>query len=62
MTDMLRKLGVTFAYVPFLDEQHGFRNPKNIEHSLEAELFFYGQIFNFSPANLNTRVQIENIK
>ena len=39
------------AYVPFEGEQHGFRQAANIIRALEAELWFYGQVFGFDPAD-----------
>ena len=39
------------AYVPFEGEQHGFRKAENIVRALEAELWFYGEVFGFDPAD-----------
>jgi len=60
MVEALRKKGLPFAYVPFEGEQHGFRQAKNIKHSLEAELYFYSKVFNFKVADNIKPVQIEN--
>jgi dipeptidyl aminopeptidase/acylaminoacyl peptidase len=43
--------GVTVAYVPFEGEQHGFRQAPNIRRALEAELWFYGHVLGFVPAD-----------
>jgi dipeptidyl aminopeptidase/acylaminoacyl peptidase len=43
--------GVPVAYVPFEGEQHGFRRAENIRRVLEAELWFYGQVIGFDPAD-----------
>ena len=43
--------GVPHAYVPFEGEQHGFRKAENIVRSLEVELWFYGKILGFEPAD-----------
>ncbi len=43
--------GVPHAYVPFEGEQHGFRRAENIIRSLEVELWFYGRILGFEPAD-----------
>ena len=43
--------GVTVAYVPFEGEQHGFRQAPNIRRALEAELWFYGHVLGFDPAD-----------
>ena len=47
MVDALAKMGIPHAYVPFEEEQHGFRRAENIRTALEGELYFYGQIFGF---------------
>ena len=39
------------AYITFAGEQHGFRKAENIVRSLEAELYFYGAVFGFRPAD-----------
>lgn len=43
--------GVTVAYVAFEGEQHGFRQSPNIRRALEAELWFYGHVLGFEPAD-----------
>ena len=43
--------GVPHAYLPFEGEQHGFRIAANIVRALEAELWFYGRVFGFTPAD-----------
>ncbi|MCB9135752.1 MAG: prolyl oligopeptidase family serine peptidase [Anaerolineales bacterium] len=61
MVDALRKKGVPVAYVPFEGEQHGFRQAKNIQRSLEAEYYFYAKVFGFEPADEIEPVEIENL-
>ena len=51
MIAALAAKGVPHAYVPFEGEQHGFRRAENIVRSLEAELWFYGKVFGFTPAD-----------
>lgn len=51
MVEALRQRGVPVAYLAFPGEQHGFRQAANIRRCLEAELYFYGRIFGFSPAD-----------
>jgi dipeptidyl aminopeptidase/acylaminoacyl peptidase len=51
IVDALRAKGMPVAYVPFAGEQHGFRQAPNIVRSLEAELWFYGKVFGFDPAD-----------
>jgi dipeptidyl aminopeptidase/acylaminoacyl peptidase len=62
IVESLRKKGRPIVYLPFKDEQHGFRQAKNIKRSLETELFFYSRIFGFTPANYIEPVKIENFK
>lgn len=51
IVDALRSKGVPVAYVPFAGEQHGFRQGPNIRRALEAELWFYGRVLGFEPAD-----------
>ena len=60
MVAALREKGIPVAYLAFDGEQHGFRRAKNIKRALEAELFFYGRIFGFTPADVIEPVEIEN--
>lgn len=39
------------AYVTFEGEQHGFRQAETIVRSLEVELWFYGKVLGFVPAD-----------
>lgn len=43
--------GIPHAYLLFEGEQHGFRKAENIIRALEAELWFYGRVFGFEPAD-----------
>ncbi len=61
MVDALRQKGVPVAYLPFEGEQHGFRQAKNIRRAVEAELYFYGQVFGFPLADPVEPVEIENL-
>jgi len=51
MADALKGKGVSFAYLEFPDEGHGFRRAPNIIRALEAELSFFAQRFGFQPAD-----------
>lgn len=42
---------VPHALVMFEGEGHGFRQADNIVRALEAELWFYGKVFGFEPAD-----------
>lgn len=61
MVEALRYNEVAVAYVPFAGEQHGFRQAANIKRALEGELYFYGRVFGFHPADEIEPVQIENM-
>ncbi len=50
------------AYLAYPGEQHGFRKAENIVRSLEAELYFYGKVFGFEPADRIEPVPIDNLK
>jgi dipeptidyl aminopeptidase/acylaminoacyl peptidase len=54
--------GLPVAYLPFEGEQHGFRKAENIKRSLEAELYFYSQVFGFELAEFVEPVEIKNLR
>jgi dipeptidyl aminopeptidase/acylaminoacyl peptidase len=62
MAEAVRKKGLPVAYVTFAGEQHGFRKAENIVRALESELYFYGKVFGFTPADTLTPVEIDNLK
>jgi dipeptidyl aminopeptidase/acylaminoacyl peptidase len=61
MAEAVRKKGLPVAYLSFEGEQHGFRKATTIIRSLEAELFFYGAVFGFTPADTIDPVPIDNL-
>jgi dipeptidyl aminopeptidase/acylaminoacyl peptidase len=61
MADAVRKKGLPVAYLSFEGEQHGFRRASTIVRSLEAELYFYGAVFGFAPADRIEPVPIDNL-
>jgi dipeptidyl aminopeptidase/acylaminoacyl peptidase len=61
MAEAVRRKGLPVAYVPFPGEQHGFRKAENIIRALEAELYFYGAVFGFTPADPLEPVAIDNL-
>ncbi len=61
MVAALEGKGIPVAYVTFPDEQHGFRRGENIRRALEAELYFYGRVFGFTPADPLDPVPIRNL-
>jgi dipeptidyl aminopeptidase/acylaminoacyl peptidase len=62
MAAAVRAKGMPVAYLAFEGEQHGFRKSSTIVRSLEAELFFYGAVFGFSPADRIAPVPIDNLR
>ena len=61
MVAALREKGIPVAYVPFAEEQHGFRIAANIKRALEGEFYFYSRIFGFTPAETLAPVEIMNL-
>lgn len=51
IADAAAKKGLPHAYVLFTGEQHGFRQTENVVRALELELWFYGQVLGFDPAD-----------
>jgi dipeptidyl aminopeptidase/acylaminoacyl peptidase len=60
MARALDDKGIPHAYVAFEAEGHGFRRAANIERAAEAELYFYGRVFGFDPADDLTPVVIHH--
>ncbi|MGQ0560849.1 MAG: dipeptidyl-peptidase 5 [Gemmatimonadota bacterium] len=61
ITDAVRAKGVPVALLTFEGEQHGFRKGDTIVRCLEAELYFYGAVFGFVPADRLSPILIDNI-
>jgi len=61
MVDALKKAGFAVSLVTYDDEAHGFRKAKNIEHSLNAELAFYGAVFAIKTDSTVQDLEIANI-
>lgn len=51
LINVLRARGVPVAYLLFEGEGHGFRQAATIIRALEAELYFYAQVFGFVPTD-----------
>ncbi len=62
MFEILCEKGLPTAYVAYAGEGHGFRRAENIKHSLEAELYFFQQVFALSKIQKNAPVEIMNFK
>jgi len=61
MFKALRDKGLPTAYIAFEGEQHGFRSAEHIQRALEVELYFYGRVLGFQPADHIAPVKIENL-
>ncbi len=61
MAAALRTKGLPVAFVTFAGEQHGFRKAENIVRALESELYFYGKVFGFTPADTLAPIAIDNL-
>jgi dienelactone hydrolase len=59
MVAALRENNVPHAYLTFAGEEHGFRQAATIRRALEAELYFYGRVLGFEPADELEPVPIE---
>ncbi len=60
MFTALQQRGVAVAYVPFAEEQHGFRQAANIKRALEGEFYFYAQVFGFATSDVIPPLEISN--
>lgn len=61
IVDALRARHVPVAYILYPGESHGFRKPETIINSLQAELAFYGRVFDFKPADQLPPLTIEGL-
>ncbi len=59
MVAALKANGVPHAYLAFAGEAHGFRRAETEIRCLEAELYFYGRILGFEPADELEPVEID---
>lgn len=60
MAAALHEKGIPYAYLAYEGEQHGFRKAANVRRTAEAELYFYGRVLGFTPADDLAPVEIEN--
>ncbi len=61
MVNALRRKGIAVAYETYDNEGHGFRNSETIVRSFNAELAFYGAIFNFETDSSVSDLEIGNL-
>ncbi|HEV7614946.1 MAG TPA: prolyl oligopeptidase family serine peptidase [Solirubrobacterales bacterium] len=59
MVAALKRNGIPHAYLAFAGEAHGFRRAETEIRCLEAELYFYGRILGFEPADRLEAVEID---
>lgn len=61
MAKALEQKGIPVAHLTFAGEQHGFRKAETIRRTHEAELYFYGRVFGFTPADEIRPVDISHL-
>jgi dipeptidyl aminopeptidase/acylaminoacyl peptidase len=44
--------GISYAYIAFEGESHGFRKAETLRAAYEAEISFYGEILGFNPPGI----------
>lgn len=59
IVDAVHARGLPVGYLAFEGEGHGFRRAENQIRSLEAELWFYGYVLGFTPADPVEPVRLE---
>jgi dipeptidyl aminopeptidase/acylaminoacyl peptidase len=59
--EALRSRQQPVAYLEFTGESHGFRKAETLIATKEAELYFYGRVFGFTPADPLPLIHIENL-
>jgi dipeptidyl aminopeptidase/acylaminoacyl peptidase len=62
MFKALKEKKLPTAYLLFEKEGHGFRSAEAIKKSIEAELYFYSKIFDFSLKDNIEPIEIYNLK
>jgi dipeptidyl aminopeptidase/acylaminoacyl peptidase len=61
MAAAARRKGLPVALIMFEGEGHGFRRADSIRTSMEAQQYFLGRLFRFTPADDVAPVEIENL-
>jgi dipeptidyl aminopeptidase/acylaminoacyl peptidase len=61
MADAARRKGLPVALIMFDGEGHGFRRADSIRTSLDAQQYFLGRLFGFTPADDVPEIPIENL-
>lgn len=60
MYKALLKKGIPTSFILYKGEQHGFRQSKNIIHSIESEYYFYCKIFDIPLDSSIPAIEIDN--
>jgi dipeptidyl aminopeptidase/acylaminoacyl peptidase len=58
----LRRRGITYAYLAYEGEGHGFRRADSQRRMFEANLAFMAHVFGFAPADELAPLEIENLE
>lgn len=61
IVEALRERGLPVAYQTFEGEGHGFRSADAIVRWFESDLYFYGRVLGFEPADAVAAFEIENL-
>ncbi|XP_047740915.1 uncharacterized protein LOC108675940 [Hyalella azteca] len=61
MYNVVKKNGIPTAFVLYQGEYHGFVKEANRKHALEAEIFFFSRIGNFTLADVTSNITIDNL-
>ena len=61
MAAAVRAKGLPVAVIIFAGEGHGFRRADSIKAALEAQLYFLGRVFDFTPADHLPPIEIDNL-
>ncbi len=61
IVEALRERGLPVAYQTFEGEGHGFRSADSIVRWFESDLYFYGRMLGFEPADDVAAFHIENL-
>ena len=60
IVETLESMGLPVAYMPFEGEQHGFRQAQSIRQALDAEWWFYGQVWGIEVPEPLQPINIRN--
>ncbi|CAB4004974.1 S9 family peptidase [Paramuricea clavata] len=62
MFNAVKEKGIPCCYVLYEGEQHGFRKSENIIATLEGEFCFFAKVFGYEPADIECKLNIENLE